>query len=576
MKLPIATNRTVGAKILELFSAHKGEFLLVIATQIAVAVAAVVTPWIIGRSFDALAGGAEAAVIRTYVAVIAASVLVNVVANWFADFRSRVLGQKVFHELRAQLVEAVMHLPLSTVEAAGTGDLLGRTTSDINRVEFIIRQGVSRIMVLTFQVIVTVVAAFLVEWRVGFVVLLSFVPMYFVVRKYLRRTIAVYLAASALNAEVSGDITETVEQSATVDSLAMSEVRISRTSVLLREYWDNERYSSLMRALLVVCLLAVLYAPMVISILWGAWLVGLGYVTVGAVISVTLYAQQLRVPLDELAWWFDELQFAAVALARIFGVAEVAPDRTAGDEAPASAAVSVEGVSFSYRDGRPVLRDVSLEVSPGERLAIVGPSGAGKSTLGRLIAAVNPPDAGSIRVGGVEVTSLPEALLHRTVALVTQENHVFVGTIADNLRFAKEDATDDELLAALATVDATWVERLDNGLETLVGSGERELAPSQAQQLALARIVLLDPDVLILDEATSLLDPTVARSAEQALVRLLEGRTVISIAHRLYTAYDADRVAVMIDGEVAELGSHDDLVALGGEYASLWEAWQQD
>ena len=576
MKLPIATNRTVGAKILELFSAHKGEFLLVIATQIAVAVAAVVTPWIIGRSFDALAGGAEAAVIRTYVAVIAASVLVNVVANWFADFRSRVLGQKVFHELRVQLVEAVMHLPLSTVEAAGTGDLLGRTTSDINRVEFIIRQGVSRIMVLTFQVIVTVVAAFLVEWRVGFVVVLSFVPMYFVVRKYLRRTIAVYLAASALNAEVSGDITETVEQSATVDSLAMSEVRVSRTSVLLREYWDNERYSSLMRALLVVSLLAVLYAPMVISILWGAWLVGLGYVTVGAVISVTLYAQQLRVPLDELAWWFDELQFAAVALARIFGVAEVAPDRTAGDDVPASAAVSVEGVSFSYRDGHPVLRDVSLEVAPGERLAIVGPSGAGKSTLGRLIAAVNPPDAGSIRVGGVEVTSLPEALLHRTIALVTQENHVFVGTIADNLRFAKEDATDDELLAALATVDATWVERLDNGLETLVGSGERELAPSQAQQLALARIVLLDPDVLILDEATSLLDPTVARSAEQALVRLLEGRTVISIAHRLYTAYDADRVAVMIDGEVAELGSHDDLVALGGEYASLWEAWQQD
>lgn len=576
MKLPIATNRTVGAKMLELFAAYKDEFLLVIATQIVVAVAAVITPWIIGRSFDALAGGAQAAVIRTYVVAIAISMLANVVATWFADFRSRVLGQKVFHELRVRLVEAVMHLPLSTVEAAGTGDLLGRTTADVNRVEFIIRQGVSRIMVLSFQVVVTVVAAFLVEWRVGFVVLLSFVPMYFVVRKYLRRTIAVYLAASALNAEVSGDITETVEQSATVDSLAMSEVRIRRTSVLLREYWDNERYSGLMRSYLVISLLAVLYAPMVISILWGTWLVGLGYVTVGAVIAVTLYAQQLRVPLDELAWWFDELQFAAVALARIFGVAEVEADRVAGDAVPASSAVSVEGVSFSYRDGRPVLRDVSLEVAPGERLAIVGPSGAGKSTLGRLIAAVNPPGCGSIRVGGVEVTALPEALLHQTIALVTQENHVFVGTIADNLRFAKEDATDAELLAALATVDATWVERLEKGLQTRVGSGEKELAPSQAQQLALARIVLLDPDVLILDEATSLLDPTVARSAEQSLLRLLEGRTVISIAHRLYTAYDADRVAVMIDGEVAELGSHDELVARGGEYASLWEAWQQD
>lgn len=233
-------------------------------------------------------------------------------------------------------------------------------------------------------------------------------------------------------------------------------------------------------------------------------------------------------------------------------------------------------MSFSYREGEPVLRNVDLSVRPGERLAIVGPSGAGKSTLGRLIAGVNPPDAGSIRVGGVEVTRLHEELLHQTVALVTQENHVFVGTVAENLRFAKSDATDEDLLAALRTVDAAWVERLPEGIETKVGSGARELAPSQAQQIALARIVLLDPAVLILDEATSLLDPTAARSAEQALSRVLAGRTVISIAHRLYTAYDADRVAVMIDGEVAELGSHDELVALGGEYASLWDAWQQD
>lgn len=576
MKLPIATNRTVAAKVLELFSAHKGEFLLVIAVQIVVAVAAVVTPWIIGRSFDAVAGGTTAAVIRTYIAIIIASVVVTFVADWFADYRSRVLGQKVFHELRVQLVDAVMHLPLSTVEAAGTGDLLGRTTSDISRVEFIVRQGISRLMVLTFQVLVTVVAAFLVEWRVGFVVVLSFVPLFFVIRSYLRRTIAAYLASSALRAELSGDITETVEQSATVDSLGMSEVRVRRTTVLLREEWNNERYSALMRTYFAGSMVVVLYAPMVIAILWGAWLVGLGYTTVGAVIAVTLYAQQLRWPLDELGWWIDELQFAAVALARIFGVAEVPSDRVVNDAVPAGDAVSVENVSFSYRDGQPVLREVNLEIGAGERLAIVGPSGAGKSTLGRLIAGVNPPGEGSIRVGGVEVTQLPEALLHQTVALVTQENHVFVGTIAENLRFAKEDATDEELLAALATVDAAWVGRLEDGLETKVGSGEKELAPSQAQQLALARIVLLDPSVLILDEATSLLDPTAARSAEQALLRVLEGRTVISIAHRLYTAYDADRVAVMIGGEVAELGPHHELVARGGEYASLWEAWQQD
>lgn len=178
MKLPIATNRTVASQLLELFAAYKREFLLVIGVQIVVAVAAVITPWMIGRSFDAVALGAGTSVIGTYIAIIIASVVVYFLADWLADYRSRVLGQKVFNQLRVQLVDTVMHLPLSTVEAAGTGDLLGRTTSDVNRVEFIVRQGISRLMVLTFQVFVTVVAAFLVEWRVGFVVVVSFVPLF--------------------------------------------------------------------------------------------------------------------------------------------------------------------------------------------------------------------------------------------------------------------------------------------------------------------------------------------------------------------------------------------------------------
>ncbi len=576
MKLPIATNRTVLTKVAELFRQYKAEFTLVIAVQLVVAVAAVVTPWVIGRAIDAVGTGTTPATIRTFIRIIIVTVIIQFISSFYADYRSRVLGQKVFNVLRIQLVESVMHLPLSVVEAAGTGDLLGRTTSDVNRVEFMVRQGISRIMVLGFQVLTTVVAAMLIEWKIGFVVVLSFVPLFFIIRRYLRRTIAAYLAASALRAELSGDITETVEQSATVDSLAMSEVRTRRTSVLLREMWNNERYSALMRTFFSASMVVALFSPIVIAVVWGAWLVGQGWATIGAVTAVAMYAMQLRWPLDELGWWIDELQFAAVALARIFGVADVPSDRQIDDAVPTSDDIEVRDVTFSYREGAPVLRDVDLTVHSGERLAIVGPSGAGKSTLGRLIAGVNPPDEGSIRVGGVEVTRLREDLLHQTVALVTQENHVFVGTVADNLRFAKADASDDDLLDALRTVDAMWVERLPEGLETKIGSGARELAPSQAQQLALARIVLLDPAVLILDEATSLLDPTAARSAEQALSRVLAGRTVISIAHRLYTAYDADRVAVMTDGEVAELGSHDELVALGGEYASLWEAWQHD
>ncbi|MDP9801316.1 ABC-type multidrug transport system fused ATPase/permease subunit [Arcanobacterium wilhelmae] len=576
MKLPIATNRTITRRLLALLAHFKGEFAFVIAIQLVMAAAAVVTPWVIGATFDAVAAGKGGDVVRWYVGVLAAAVVLQSLTAWLADYKARVLGQKVFNLLRVQLVETITHLPLSVVEAAGTGDLLGRTTADVNRVEFFIRSGLSRLMVVSIQVIATVVAAFLVAPAVGIVVVVSFIPLAIVLRKYLRRTVAGYLASSALMAEFSGDITETVEQSATVDALRMKRARMGRFMVLLEESWNNERYTSWMRVIYVASTVMVLCAPMILAVLWGAWMVGLGLATVGAVTSVALYAQQLRWPLDEFGWWIDELQFASVALARIFGVGEVAPDRVATASAPDADDVVIEDVSFSYRDGRPVLRNVSLDIRPGERLAIVGPSGAGKSTLGRLIAGVNAPGSGSITVGGVEVTRIVEKELHSTCALVTQENHVFAGTIADNLRFAKAAATDVELQRALEIVDAGWVALLPDGLETKVGSGQKDLTPSQAQQLALARIVLLDPSIVILDEATSLLDPTAARSAEQAMNRVLDGRTVISIAHRLYTAYDADRVAVMVNGQVRELGSHEELVATGGEYASLWHAWQQD
>jgi ABC-type multidrug transport system fused ATPase/permease subunit len=225
---------------------------------------------------------------------------------------------------------------------------------------------------------------------------------------------------------------------------------------------------------------------------------------------------------------------------------------------------------------------VDLEVAPGERVAMVGPSGAGKSTLGRLLAGIHPPRTGSVTVGGVGMTELPLDELRRRVALVTQEHHVFVGTLRDNLALAlgelgsKEtgDAADLRLREALEAVDAwEWVAALPDGLDTRVGSGGLHLGAGQSQQVALARLVLADPHTLVLDEATSLIDPRAARHLERSLAAVLEGRTVIAIAHRLYTAHDADRVAVVEDGVVSEIGSHDELVAADGSYAALWRSW---
>lgn len=224
MKLPIASNATIMRQLGALVAKFRSELIFVLVVQLMVALATVVTPWVIGASLDAVNQGVAGSVIRTNIIILIVAVIVQSLTAGYGEYVSRVLGQKVFNDLRVELVKSVTHLPLSTVESAGTGDLLGRTTTDVDRIEFIVRVGISRIMMLSMQVVVTVIAALLVDWRIGFVVALSFVPVFFVVRKYLRRTIAAYLASSALYAEVSGDIAETVEHSETIDSLAMGSI----------------------------------------------------------------------------------------------------------------------------------------------------------------------------------------------------------------------------------------------------------------------------------------------------------------------------------------------------------------
>jgi len=471
----------------------------------------------------------------------------------------------------------VTRLPLSTVERAGTGDLVSRTTLDIDEVSYSVRYAVPKVLVAVVTCLLTAVALALTAPLVAVAALVAAPPLWAGTRWYLKRARGAYLREIASYATLNGTVAETLEGARTVAALRLGPHRRRRVDADLREIYAAELNSLRLRTIWFPITEFCYTLPVVAALAWGGYLVIAGHATPGQVTAATLYLVQLIGPLDEVLSWLDELQLGSVALARIIGVGLVPDDRQSSDAVPAGERLAVRDLRYAYRTGRDVLHGIDLEVVPGERLAVVGPSGAGKSTLGRLLAGIHPPREGRVDVGGVPLVDLPLEELRGHVALVTQEQHVFVGTLADNLRLAAPDADRTELEGALQVVDALdWTRALPDGLDTEVGSGGHRLTPAQAQQVALARLVLADPHTLVLDEATSLLDPRAARHLERSLSAVLAGRTVVAVAHRLHTAHDADRVAVVENGRITEIGSHADLVAHDGSYAALWRSWRDD
>lgn len=582
-RLPVADSAAVRRRFVSLLAEHRGAVLAVTGTQLAAAIASVGVPRVLGQMVDVVQRGGTGAALHLHALIVAVVVLaaLNALLMGVGEYLARILGERVFAELRERLVHAAMHLPLSVVESAGTGDLLGRTSHDLEAIRFVVQRGVSQLLVIVLTIVSVTAAALLTSPVLGAAMLVGALVAVPIGRWYLHYVVPGYKTMNALWAEVDGTIAETADQADTVDAQGLGERRNHVLDRAMREVWQTEQYTLWLRFVLIGGLALAVILPLLAVIVWGGWLLGRGDVTLGALTAVVLYAVQLRGPVHDITFWLDSLQSASAALARIVGVELVEPDREPSSDRAVPAPPRVRGVTYAYREGRPVLHGIDLELVPGERLAVVGPSGSGKSTLGRMLAGIHPPTSGRVTVGdggpdgqGVDLTALTEAALHQEVALVTQEHHVFACSLADNLRIARADATDEEIAQALDVVGASpWVEGLADGLATLVGTGGVVLDPGQAQQVALARIILMDPATLILDEATSLLDPSAARSAERALDAVLAGRTVIAIAHRLDTARAADRVAVVIDGRIVELGPHEELVAAGGEYTKLWEAW---
>ena len=574
--LPVATSAEVRGHARRLLGQYRRPLLVMVLLNGLAAAAGLVGPRLLGEIVESVRQDSTRGDIDLLALALAGALVVQTVLTWFARRTGFILSENVFARLRETYLARVLTLPLSTVERAGTGDLVTRSTGDIEALARTVRFAVPEVLVATVTVTLTVLAAFLTSPLVALPLLVGGPLVWVGTRWYLRRAPAGYLRERTAYAQYNGSLAETVDGCRTVEALGLGQSRLRRIQADMDEAFEAERYTLRLRTLWFPTMELAYAVPVTLAIVWGGWLVSGGQATLAQVTAVTLYAVQVVDPLDRLISWLDEVQVGATALSRIIGVELVPADRVEGAERPEDEHVRVRDVRFAYRD-HDVLHGIDLDLVPGERLAVVGPSGAGKSTLGRLLAGIHPPRTGAVTVGGVPLVDLPLDELRREVVLVTQEHHVFVGTIAQNLLLARPEATESDLRNALDAVDALeWVLALPDGLETEVGSGGRPLTPAQSQQLALARLVLADPHTLVLDEATSLLDPRAARHLERSLAAVLHGRTVVAIAHRLQTAHDADRVAVVEGGRITELGSHDELVAEAGSYAALWDSWSTD
>ncbi|WP_328492713.1 ABC transporter ATP-binding protein/permease [Streptomyces sp. NBC_00414] len=579
--LPTATQARTRAAVRELIRPHRrlalgGFAMMVVAT----AVGLLVQP-LLGRIVDLVADHRPPGSITLPAVLLVLVALAQGGTTVLGLSLVARLGETALAQLRERFVEKALRLPLEQVEKAGAGDLTARVTRDVSVVGEAVRSALPELARSLLAIVLTLAAMAALDWRFFLAALIAVPVQASTARWYVRNAVPLYAEQRIATGSQQQQLLDTIAGAGTVRAFRLEEehtARVTRRSSAAVELT--------LRGVRLVLnfynrLHVAEYAGLAAVLVTGFLLVRGGSVSIGTATAAALYFHSLFSPVNQALVLLDDAQSATAALARLVGVAdEPTPEPSPNGPAPsepslsgpsdAHGTVTVTGIHHAYEPGRPVLHDVDLTLRAGERVALVGVSGAGKTTLAKLIAGVHRPTSGSVRVttdDGVPREGLP-------VALVTQETHVFAGPLADDLRLARAGATDDELRAALATVDALdWAGALPEGLDTVVGDGGHRLTSAQVQQLALARLVLADPPVAVLDEATAEAGSTGARLLEQAADRAVEGRTALVVAHRLTQAATADRIVVMDAGRIVENGTHDELCAAAGPYASLWAAW---
>jgi ATP-binding cassette subfamily B protein len=496
-------------------------------------------------------------------------------AMWLQGYVMITLAQSTVRDIRNDLFAKLQTLSLRFFDQHTHGELMSRLTNDVENISNVLNQGVTQLISSVFSVVGVVIMMLLINWRLALVTLITIPLMFFLSGAVAMQTRRGFREQQEKLGDLNGIIEETITGQRVVKAYVREQAVIAEFDVANRELRRASTRAEIFAGFMGPMMNTLNNVGLAVVAGTGGWMAVQGLATVGTIASFINYARQFARPLGQIAQLYAQIQGAIAGAERVFEVLDEVPELT---DAPDTLAldqvagdVVFEEVCFGYKPGVPVLKQVDFHVEPGQTIALVGPTGAGKTTIINLLTRFYDIDSGQICIDGKNICQLKKADLRRKLGIVLQDTFLFSDTVMENIRYGRLDATDEEVFAAAKLANADqFIHRLPQSYQTKLSERGSNLSQGQRQLLAIARAVLADPGILVLDEATSSVDTRTEKNIQEAMLRLMEGRTSFVIAHRLSTIREADNILVIDDGELIERGSHQELLAQRGFYHNLY------
>ncbi len=568
---PHDTKRTL-SRLLSYFRHTKRLLIALMCAVILVTLAALVAPALQGQAIDAI-GGAQWEALYRCVAFLAIVYVVNIAFGLSQSLLAARLSQSIVRRMRHDLFKKIDYLSIKYLDTHSNGDIMSRMTNDVENVSNTVAQSLGSLISGVLTVIGTIAIMFYYCWQLTLITLFTVVLTVVVTKKMSQVMRKVYRRRSEILGRLNGHSEEMITGYKSI-------VAYNKQGDVMREF--NETSDELAKVSIKAEILGGSMGPImncisnisfVIVAAFGGYFAYLGWISIGTISAFVIYAKQFSRPINEIAQLYGSVQTAIAGAERVFALMDQPDEDDSGTQTMANARgeITFRNVDFSYTPDKQVLFDFNLQVKPGQKIALVGATGSGKTTVVNLLMRFYPVDAGEILIDGVNIRDIRRDDLRHNIAIVLQDTVLFSDTVANNIKYGNLDATDEEMIRAAEMSNSRgYIERMPEQYNTFLKQAGAGISQGQRQLLAIARAVLADPKILILDEATSSVDTRTEQKIQDAMVKLMKDRTSLIIAHRLSTIRDADVIVVMDKGRVVEMGNHEELLEKQGRYYTLY------